>query len=61
MGKAYINLCYRQKSYKVDPKDIRKVYKIEKGCTPKIPFFDSANLNFTSTDTDIDLKSETTL
>jgi len=46
MGKTYVRLCYRHKTYNIDPKDIRKVYKSLRSKAPRIPNFDENDLFF---------------
>jgi predicted alternative tryptophan synthase beta-subunit len=40
MAKAYIEMKFRQRRYKLIAEDIAKVYKINKRKTPVLPSFD---------------------
>lgn len=39
MGKAIVELRYRQRKYKLNADDISKVYRITKRTTPSLPLF----------------------
>lgn len=39
MGKAFIEMRYKKKTYKLNAADIGKLYKICKRKTPSIPVF----------------------
>lgn len=39
MGKAIVELRYRQRKYKLNADDIAKVYRITKRTTPSLPVF----------------------
>jgi len=45
MSKAYIELRYRQKKYKLNADDIGRLYKISKRKTPSIPAFNESIKN----------------
>ena len=53
MTKAFVELRYRKKVYKLRAIDIAKLYKIGKRNTPCIPSFEEGNKNTFDTDCDI--------
>jgi hypothetical protein len=55
MGKAFIEMRYKLKKYKLNADDIGKLYKISKRRTPSIPVFDDRTKVLIETDDDTDL------
>ena len=55
MGKAYIELRYRQKKFKLNAEDIGKVYRIAKRKTPTLPSFEENSKFLLETDDDADV------
>lgn len=52
MGKAFIEMRYKQKTYKLNASDIGKLYKISKKRTPSIPVFEDRSKTLIETDDD---------
>lgn len=52
MGKAFIEMRYKQKKYKLNADDIGKLYKISKRKTPSIPAFEDRTKLLLETDDD---------
>lgn len=52
MGKAFIEMRYKQKKYKLNADDIGKLYKICKRKTPAIPVFEERTKLLIETDDD---------
>lgn len=52
MGKAYVELKYRQRKYKLNAEDIGKVYRIAKRTALPIPNFHFSNKPLPETDDD---------
>jgi hypothetical protein len=52
MGKAFIEMRYKQKKYKLNADDIGKLYKISKRKTPSIPSFEDRTKLLVETDDD---------
>lgn len=55
MGKAFIEMGYRQKKYRLNADDIGKLYRISKKRTPSIPAFDDRIKVLIETDDDTEL------
>lgn len=58
MSKAFIELKYRKKTYKLRANDISKLYKTPKRPTPKIPSFYDNFKNSVETDCDISVQED---
>jgi hypothetical protein len=52
MGKAFIELKYRQRKYKLNADDITKVYRFNKHPIPSLPSFHPNNKVLAETDDD---------
>jgi hypothetical protein len=52
MGKAFVEMRYKKKGYKLNVDDIGKVYKITKKSFPSIPSFEERNKPLLETDDD---------
>lgn len=61
MSKSYIVLSKDLRNYKLDTKDIRRIYRINKKKTPQIPNFASDLKVQTETDDDVECLAATTL
>jgi hypothetical protein len=55
MAKAFIELRYRQRKFKLNAEDIAKVYKISKRRTPALPCFHEPLKNLPETDDDTEV------
>jgi hypothetical protein len=58
MSKAFIELRYRKKVYKLRANDISKLYKTAKRNVPCIPPFEDGNKSNFDTDCDISLHED---
>lgn len=54
MGKAFIEMRYRSKKFKLNADDIGKLYRICKRKTPAIPTFEDRTKIQTETDDDVE-------
>jgi len=52
MAKAFVELKYRQRKYKLNADDISKVYRFHKRSIPSLPVFDPNNKILAETDDD---------
>ena len=58
MSKAFVELRYRKKVYKLRANDIAKLYKVSKRHAPCIPAFEEGNKTNIDTDCDSSLAEE---
>jgi hypothetical protein len=55
MTKAYIELAYKRRKYKVNSEDIGKLYRINKRKIPALPAYNQINKQQSDTDDDVEI------